>query len=89
MDNFLQVNKFYDTFQSMKVGTRDDDVLIKDRPLCMDRKVVRKMDWNLGPEQRFQRFTMGNEKLYSFDVLVQRITDSEMVRAYVCGLHAG
>lgn len=89
MDKFLEANGMRDTFQATKTGGTAAERPLVYRDAWMDDELIRQMGWDIGSEQRFQEFGMGNEKLYRVDALVQHVPDSSRLQAYVYAFHGG
>lgn len=63
--------------------------LLTYRSAWMDEPPIPQMGWEVGSEQRFQEFSMGNERLYAVTALIQHVAGTSNVRAYVYAFHGG
>ncbi|BCJ65039.1 hypothetical protein Prubr_20600 [Polymorphospora rubra] len=86
MNSFLALNAMDGDLGATTLGGVAAERIPIYRSRWMDDDVVRRLGWQIGPEQRFQRFSVGKPTLYGVFVLVQHVPGSSDVRAYV---HAG
>ncbi|MEU4770954.1 hypothetical protein [Micromonospora sp. NPDC023644] len=89
VNRFLAANGMRGLLQAERIGGRDAERPLSFRSRWMDEGVVTAMGWQIGPEQRFQEFSVGKPNLYSVHALVQHMPDSQNIWAYVYVAHGG
>jgi hypothetical protein len=88
-DTFLLANAMRDTLQAQQVGGVDAEKPISFRNSWMDGEPVHQMGWQLGTDQRYQEFGVGNEQMYNVTALLQHVPDISKVRMFVYAFHGG
>ncbi|MBQ1049725.1 hypothetical protein KBX50_14785 [Micromonospora sp. C51] len=89
INSFLAANGMRGLLQAERIRGSGAERPLSFRSLWMDEDIVTDMGWQLGPEQRFQEFSVGKPNLYSAHALVQHVPDSQNVVAYVYVFHGG
>ncbi|MGH8684454.1 MAG: hypothetical protein ACREUM_03795 [Nitrosospira sp.] len=90
VNSFLAANAMRDfVLQTGEVGGADAERRLNYRPAWMKSDLVAKMGWEIGPQQRFQKFGVGKSNLYSVTALVQQMRNPHDVRAYVYAFRGG
>lgn len=90
LDSFLAANGLRDALTgSRQVGGHDQERLLTNRFPWMDTETISKLGWQIGPDQRFQKFGAGRGDGYTVFALVRHIPDSSDVQAYVYAFKSG
>ena len=86
---FLGANKMQGLGGITKMGGASAEKPLSYRELWMSNKVISDMVWEIGPEQRFQKFGVTTHNTYPVNALVQHVPNSSTVRMYVYAFHGG
>ncbi|MET8360815.1 hypothetical protein [Micromonospora sp. NPDC005171] len=89
LNGFLAANGMRTALQTEQIGGSELESPLRFRSRWMNEGVIRRMEWNLGPDQRFQEFSVGKQNQYSIQALVQHVPGSSAVQAYVYASHGG
>ncbi|MDZ5490982.1 MULTISPECIES: hypothetical protein [Micromonospora] len=90
MDSFLTANGLRDALTgSSRVGGPDQERPFTNRSPWMDNEIISELGWQIGPDQRFQKFGVGRGGRYTVFALVRHVPDSTGVQAYVYAFHGG
>lgn len=90
LDGFLAANGLRNAVTgSRQVGGPDQDRPLTNRSPWMDTKTISELGWQIGPDQRFQKFGAGRGDLYTVFALVRHIPNSSAVQAYIYAFHGG
>jgi hypothetical protein len=89
MNDFLAANKMLDTFQATEVGGTDAERPLSQNRQWINSEPVQRIEWKLGPDQRFQQFAVTTSAMYVVTALVQHIPETPYVRAYVYAFRGG
>ena len=90
MDRFLAVNGMRNAVTgSPRVDGSDQDRPLTNRSPWMDADTIAELGWQVGPDQRFQKFGVTKGNLYTVFALVRHVPGSPEVQAYVHAFHGG
>lgn len=83
MNDFLEMNELQDYLQKRRVGGATAERQLSHRPLWLDEAPIPEIGWRVGPEQKFQVFSVGRPAGYSVEVLMQRSQGLDSYSAYL------
>ncbi|MGW4467994.1 hypothetical protein [Micromonospora sp. NPDC004704] len=89
VNSFLEANGLHDDLKATRSGGAAAERPLEVRDRWLDREPVAKMGWQVGPEQRFQRFVGQRANSYTATVMVQHTPDPPVVRAYLYAFYGG
>lgn len=89
VNDFLALNYLKNPPQQSRLSGTSAEKPLSYRSAWMDGNAVRAVGWDLGADEPFEEFSVGNAQSYNMTVLAQHIPGASAVRAYGYAFHGG
>ncbi|WP_203820351.1 hypothetical protein [Paractinoplanes ferrugineus] len=88
VEQFVDANTLTGSLRPSRIGPADEDKTLPSSGPWQQDETVERLGWQVGPQQRFQKFGRWNDANYNVTALVQHLApSSDDVVAYIHAAH--